>query len=101
MSEALERGMKLVVIDPRQTDVAQRATLHLQPRPGEDIALVSAMISVILNDELYDREFVAENVSGLEALKAAVAPFTPETAGRRAEVAAEDIISAARIFGAA
>ncbi len=92
------RGQKLVVIDPRRTEVTRFADLHLQPRPGQDPALLAAMIHVILEEERYDRGFVIANAHGFEALEATVAPFSPEIAARRASVPAQDIIRAARIL---
>lgn len=94
----VDRGMKLIVIDPRKTESAQRAHIHLQIRPGEDPAVLAAMIRLIIEERRYDHDFVAEYVAGLEALRDAVAPFTPAHAAARAGVAAEDIVAAARLF---
>lgn len=94
----VDRGMKLIVIDPRATESAQRAFIHLQIRPGEDPAILAAMIRLIIAEELYDRAFVEANVQGFEALRAAVAPFTPDLAAARAGVRADDIVRAARTF---
>lgn len=101
LTNALARGMKLIVVDPRRTQTASRAHIHLQPRPGEDASILAGMIHVILHENLYDAEFVAENVNGLEALRAAVAPFVPAYAANRADIQAEDLIAAARIFASA
>jgi anaerobic selenocysteine-containing dehydrogenase len=90
LTDTLARGTRFIVIDPRRTELAQRAHLHLQCRPGEDIPIVAA-----------DKEFVRENVSGLEALRAAVAPFDPELVARRADVEAADLVEAARLFAGA
>lgn len=98
LTEAVARGMQLIVIDPRRTQTAKRAQIHLQSRPGEDAALLAAMIRVILDENLQDAAFLRENVAGLEALRAAVAPFTPEYAASRADVPAEQIVKAARVF---
>ncbi len=98
LSDALKNGMKLIVIDPRRTETASRADIHLQPRPGEDAALLAAIIHVILSEGLYDREFVAENVSGLEALREAVRELTPDYAAKRCDVPAAQIVAAARLF---
>jgi anaerobic selenocysteine-containing dehydrogenase len=101
LTEALQRGMKLIVIDPRATETARRAHIHVQPRPGQDAALIAAMIHVVLKEGLHDTAFVEGNVAGVEALRQAVAPFTPTVAAARADVPAEQIIAAARIFAAA
>jgi anaerobic selenocysteine-containing dehydrogenase len=101
LTDALDRGMRFIVIDPRRTELAQRAHIHLQCRPGEDIPLVAAMLNVILREERFDASFVGENVSGLDGLRAAVAPFDPEIVARRADVAVADLVEAARLFAGA
>lgn len=99
LSEALRRGMQVIAIDPRRTETARRATLHIQPKPGEDVAIVAALLHVILREDLYDAAFCAENVQGLETLRAALAPFTPTMAAERAGIPADEIVRAARLFG--
>jgi anaerobic selenocysteine-containing dehydrogenase len=100
LRDCVRRGLKVIVIDPRRTETAQYAAMHLQVRPGEDPALLSAMVRVILSEGLYDQEFVRINARGLDELRAAVDPFTPEYAERRAGVAAQEVIAAARLFAA-
>lgn len=95
---AKRRGLRLIVIDPRVTQMARQAEIHLQLRPGEDPTLLSAMLRVIFEEELYDAEFCEAHVQGLDALRGAVRDFTPEYAARRAGVPAAQIISAARLF---
>jgi anaerobic selenocysteine-containing dehydrogenase len=101
LAEQRERGMDLIVIDPRRSDVAKRAQLHLQIRPGQDIPVLACMIREILARGLEDREFLAEEVDGLEALRAAVEPFDPGYVSRRADVPAEDLVRAAHLWGEA
>jgi anaerobic selenocysteine-containing dehydrogenase len=101
LTEALRRGMKLIVVDPRETQTARRAHIHIQPRPGQDAALIAAMIHLIIDEGLYDKAFCDDNVSGIEVLRKAVAPFTPEVASARADVPREQIIEAARTFAKA
>jgi anaerobic selenocysteine-containing dehydrogenase len=98
LNEAKKRGLRLIVVDPRVTDMARRADLHLQARPGEDPTLLAAMLHVILQDELHDRDFCAHHVEGLETLKWAVRDFTAEYAAERAGLAAADIVAAAHMF---
>ncbi len=98
MRRAKERGMKLIVVDPRKTELASFADIHLQVKPGEDPALLSAMIKVILDEELHDIEFCEDWVDGIELLSKTVAPYTPEYAAERCEVDADDIVAAARMF---
>jgi anaerobic selenocysteine-containing dehydrogenase len=96
-----ERGFKLIVIDPRATDTAKRAYIHLQVRPGEDPSVLAALLNVIIQEKLYDAAFVAGNVDGFDALARAVAPFTPDYAAQRAGVPADKLIEAARVFAQA
>ncbi len=93
-----ENGCDLIVVDPRRSDFAKRATLHLQPRPGEDAAILAGMVRVILSEELHDREFVDEHVSGLDTLRDVVDPFTAEWVAERAGIDADDLVSAARML---
>ncbi len=101
LGEALARGLELIVVDPRRTETARRAAIHLQPRPGEDAAILAALLHVILREDLHDADFVAAHVQGLGALRAAVAPFTPERVAARADVAAAQLEAAARTFAGA
>jgi len=98
LTDALRRGMKLLVIDPRRSETARRATLHLQPRPGEDVAILAALIRVILDEGLEDTDFVARHMQGVDLLREAVAPFTPEAVAQRAGLDAADLLRAARVF---
>jgi len=99
LKDGVERGMQVVVIDPRYTECARFAAVHLQPRPGEDPTVLAGMIRVIIEEGLYDQDFVAGNAEGLDTLRARVAPFTPDYVEARAGVPAADLIKAARIFG--
>ena len=100
LREAKKRGMKLIVIDPRRSEVARFADIFLQPRAGEDPTLLAAMLHVVIRDELYDADFASEHVSGFEALAESVAAFTPEYAAKRAGLDACEIELAARTFAA-
>ena len=101
LHDALKRGLKLIVIDPRRTESARRAHLHLQCKPGEDPTILAAIVHVLIRDALYDRDFVRDEAVGFDALKQAVERFTPEYAARRADVPAGQILEAARTFAQA
>ncbi len=98
LRDAKARGLKLICLDPRRTMVAQLADIHLQVRPGEDATLVAAMLKVILDEGLHDREFCAAHVEGLEALRAGLEGFTSAYAAHRADVPEADLVAAARLF---
>lgn len=101
LKENLERGMKLLVIDPRRMKLASKADVHLQPAPGHDPEILASLIHVVLSEELYDKDFVAENVDGIDVLRSVVGAFAPGVVAARAGVSTGDIIAAARIFAAA
>ena len=101
LTEAVARGLRLVVIDPRRTETARRAHVHLQPRPGEDPALLAGMLHVIFDEAREDAAFLAENAQGVEALRESVRSFTPAEVARRADVPERDLVLAARAFSGA
>lgn len=95
-------GLKVIVIDPRRTELASQADIHLQVRPGEDPPLLAAMLNVILSEDLHDASFCEQWVEPghLDTLRATVEPFTPQYAAGRCGVGADDIVEAARLFAA-
>ena len=101
LRDAKARGLKVIVADPRQSDTGNLADLYLQVKPGEDPALLGGMLHVIIKEGLYDRNFVAAHVDGFDELAEAVKDFTPELAGERAGVPAEQVVAAARMFARA
>ena len=103
LREAKARGLKLIVIDPRRSELATQADVWLQVKPGEDPTLLAAITNVILSGGLHDKEFCADHVEPghVEALAAAVAPFTLDAAAARCDVAAADIEAAAVTFASA
>jgi anaerobic selenocysteine-containing dehydrogenase len=100
LRDARRRGMKIIAIDPRRTELARTADVHLQVRPGEDPTLLAGMVRVILEEGRHDQAFVAAHVDGFDALRAAVADFTPEYVEARTGVPAACLVEAARMFAA-
>ncbi|MDP9166529.1 MAG: molybdopterin-dependent oxidoreductase [Actinomycetota bacterium] len=98
LKAALSRGMQLIVIDPRRSQTAARATIHIQPLPGEDVSIVAGMINVIIREGLCDSNFIVENVDGFDALAGAVAGFTPAYVAERADIPEQQLLDAARLF---
>ena len=92
--------MKLIVVDPRRTETAEMADLHLAIRPGTDVALYHGMLHILLTEGLTNPAYIEAHTNGFEALKAQVEPFTPGHTAAVCGVPAEDIIQAARWFGA-
>jgi anaerobic selenocysteine-containing dehydrogenase len=94
------RGMKVIVIDPRITESARFAEVHLQPYPGEDPTVIGGLMRIILAEGWEDKEFCTQYVKpgGLEAMRKAVEPFTPDYVARRAGVPADLLYKAAALF---
>jgi len=101
LARAVERGTKVVVLDPRRTETARRAHVHLQVRPGQDAVVMAGLIHVILREGLVDQDFIGRHVDGVDALRAAVAGFTPEFVAQRADIPIADLVEAARALGTA
>jgi anaerobic selenocysteine-containing dehydrogenase len=96
--EALAHRPAIIVVDPRETELARQASVWLQVRPGTDDALALAMLNVIIGEGLHDAPFVERWTHGFEALTEHVRPFTPEWAEPITWVAADKIRAAARLF---
>jgi Anaerobic dehydrogenases, typically selenocysteine-containing len=96
--DMMKRGSKLMVVDPRVTWLASRAEYFCQLRPGTDTALAMGMLNVIINEELYDKEFVEKWCYGFDKLKERVQEMTPAKAAEITWVPEETIMGAARAF---
>lgn len=92
------KGLKLIVADPRESDVARLADIYLPVKPGEDPAMLAGMLNVIISEGLYDRNFVAAHVDGFDELAEAVKAFPPEVAAERAGLDKDQLVAAARMF---
>lgn len=99
--DEMRMGAKLIVIDPRLTWLAARAEYWLQIRPGTDCALAMGMMNVIINENLYDHDFVENWCSGFEELTERVQEYPPEKVEEITWVPKELIIAAARRYATA
>jgi len=93
-----KRDVKLIVVDPRRTPLASLADLWLQVRPGTDVALALGMMNTIIEEGLYDREFVERWCYGFDKLKEHVKRFPPEKVSEITWVPADKIREAARMY---
>jgi len=96
-----QQGTKLIVIDPREIDLVKYADIWLRQKPGTDVAVFNGMMNVIISENLYAKEYVAERTEGFDALKAAVGKYTPEYVEKISGIPAEDLKKAARLYAAA
>ena len=102
MKEAQEkRNFPLIVIDPRVTMLAQNADIHLTVTPGTDVVLQNALMHVILNEDLQDKEYIEKNTNGFAALKAEVDKYDPTTAAKICGIDEDTIRVVARLFAKA
>jgi len=97
-SVSLDKGAKLIAVDPRLTRIAARSNIWLQLRPGTDTALALGMLNVIVNEELYDREFVEKHVHGWKPFVERVNEYPLNKVEKITWVPAEKIREAARLF---
>ena len=96
--EAVDSGAKLLVIDPRKTDIAKQADIHLALRPGTDIALINAMMRVILDEDLADDLFISMRTENFIALRDYLHRLDLDELARITEVDLKSIRKAACIF---
>jgi anaerobic selenocysteine-containing dehydrogenase len=96
--DAIERGVPYIVVDPRRTAIASRARIHLQLRPGTDGALALGFMNVIINENLYDKEFVRDWTVGFDDLVELAKAYPPEKAAAIAGVPVDDLVAAARLY---
>ncbi len=99
--QAALRGASLIVIDPRRTELAAIADVHLQLRPGANVPLLNSLAAVLLEEGLVDRRFLDERALGLPELEAFVQDHTPEQLAGVTGVAPTHVRQAARLWGAA
>ena len=97
--DAKKIGTKIIVIDPRRTQTAEIADIWLQPRPGTDAALVMSMINIVIDEGLYDKEFVKNWCHGFDKLVERAKWYTPEKVAELTWVPEHKIREAARLYG--
>ncbi|PCI61612.1 MAG: nitrate reductase [Methylophilaceae bacterium] len=99
-AKAKNPDMKVVVVDPRRTDTAQFADLHLAILPGTDVALFNGLMHVMLWEGLLDMEYIRDHTEGFDALKNTVREYTPKMVADICGISEKDIVQAAKWFGA-
>ena len=96
--DCMKRGSKLIVVDPRVTWLASRSEYHLRIRPGTDGALALGMMNIIINEGLYDKDFVGKWTYGFDNLKERVQEYPPDKVAEITWISKDEIIAAARLY---
>ena len=96
-----DAGGRWIVIDPRETATARQGDLHLQLKPGTDVAVANGMLNVIIREGLIDEEFIAGHTNDWEATRAVVENYTPDVASQISGVPAAKIEAAGLLYGRA
>ena len=98
---AAKAGKKLIVMDPRGQDISRYATHTLKFKPGQDVALLNAMIHTIIEENLTDQQYIQANTHGFEELKQGVSKFSPEDMEEVCGIPAAQIRDVARMYATA
>ena len=98
-AKAKNPNLKIIVVDPRRTDTAQAADLHLAILPGTDVALFNGLLHVMLWEGLLDMDFIRNHTNGFDTLKETLREYTPKMVSDICGIKEADIIQAAKWFG--
>lgn len=98
---AVKRGTKVIVVDPRKIDLTNQAEIHLQIKPGTNVAFANGMMHVILKEGLADMEYIEARTEGFEELRGIVKSYTPEKVAEICHINPEDLVKAARLYAKA
>ena len=97
MKQAVRKGTKLIVVDPRTTELAGMADLHLPLKSGSDIALVNGLIHIILREGWEDRDYIESRTEGIELLRETVKRYTTDMVSEITGNSEYDLVLAARL----
>ena len=99
--KAVESGTKLIVVDPRDIQLASRADIHLKLKPGTNVAFANGMAHIIIRDGLADQAFIDARTQGFEDFKALVESYTPDRVAQICEIPEDDLVAAAHMYATA
>ena len=99
--EQRDNGGRWIIVDPRETATARQGDLHLQLKPGTDVALANGMLNVLIAENLVDPTFIETRTNDWPAVRELAARYTPDVASQICGVAAEKIVQAALVYGRA
>ncbi len=98
MLDAVDKGAILIVADPRRTQIAEFAHIHLRHRPGTDVVLLNSIMNVMIKEGLVDISFVKRRTENFNAFKKSVMKYPPDAAEQITGVSAQDIKNVARLY---
>ena len=99
--QAVQRGCKLIVVDPRDIGLAKHADIHLKLKPGTNVAFANGIMNVIISEGLQDEKFIAERTEGYEKIKEIVKDYTPERVAEICHIDADELRKAAIMYAKA
>ena len=97
-AKAVNPAMKIIFCDPRRTDTAEIADLHLPIQPGTDVSLFNGMLHIMLWEGWTDNAYIAAHTTGFDALKTTVRDYTPDIVAETCGIKKEELLAAARMF---
>ncbi len=97
---AVNNGTKLIVVDPRGIELVDFSEIAMSQKPGTDVAWINGMMNVIIEEGLYNKDFVKKRTEEFEKMAEVVKKYTPEYVGKITTIPKDKIIEAARIFAA-
>lgn len=101
IKKAVKDGAKLIIVDPRSIELCEVAHLHLQQRPGTDVAWMNGMMNVIISEGLWDEEFVKERCENFEEFRKVIEKYTPDYVEKITGISQKDLKEAARVYAKA
>ena len=96
--QAVQRGCKLIVVDPRDIDLAKKADVHIKLKPGTNVAFANGIMHVIIEEGLQDLDFINSRTEGYEELKEIVKDYTPEIVAEICNIDPDDLRKAAIMY---
>ena len=99
--QAVDRGAKLIVVDPRDIDLSKKADIHLKLKPGTNVAFANGMMHIFIEEGLIDKKYIEERTEGFEELAEICKDYTPEKVAEICHIDAEDLKKAARMYATA
>ena len=101
LRRAVREGAKLIVVDPRKIELAKHAQVHIQLRPGTNVAFVNGLMHIIIEQGWQDEEFIAAQTEDYEVLRDLVREYTPEKVAEICAISEEDLYESARLYALA